>query len=140
MKHNKETEKVKNIWDKKSTIFLILTVLILSSVSFGIYFIPGYLRDRKANELNGRTTGIVVKMVPKSIFKQGFYGRRESTYSYEVTFVYTVNSKTFTNTNNLSAYGKYYELISSIRKSNFTKKIDINFNEKNPEESMIRLE
>jgi len=137
MKHQRETEKVEIVWDRKSTIRLIQTVMLLSFVILGVYFIPSFFRDRKANELNGTSSGIVVRIEPKSISTQGFYGQKESIYSYELTYVYTVDSKTYTNTNDFPPRGKYFELISSIRKSNFTKKVDINYNEKNPQESLI---
>ena len=137
MKRKSKTRKNEIAWDRKSIIRLILTITLFSVLFFGSYFIPSYYRDRKSNELSGRTTGIVVKIEPKSIQTQGFYGRKESTYSYKVTFVYTVESKTYTNTNNFSVRGKYSELIGSIQKSNFTKEIDINYNEENPQESLI---
>lgn len=140
MKREKKTEKVEIVWDRISTIRLIQTVALLSIVILGAYFIPSFFRDRKANELNGKSTGIVVKIEPKSISTQGFYGQRESIYSYELTFAYTIDSKTYTNTNVFPTKGKYLDLISSIRKSNFTKKVDINYNEKNPQESFIIIE
>ena len=140
MKHEKKTEKAEIVWDRKSTIRLIQTVLLLAFVIFGAYLIPSYFRDRKSNELNGRTTGLVVKIESKSVSTQGFYGQRESVYLYELTFVYTVDSKTYTNTNDFSTKGKYFALISSVRRSNFARKVDINYNEKNPQESLIIAE
>lgn len=140
MKHKKEIEKEEIVWDRKSTIKLIQLVLIFAIFILGIYFIPGFFRDRKANKLNGISTGIVVKIEPKSISTQGFYGQKESIYSYELTFVYTVDSKTYTNKNDFPPKGKYISLISSIRKSNFTKKVDVNYNEKDPQESLIIAE
>lgn len=140
MKHEKKTEKAEIVWDRKSTIRLIQTVLLFSVVFFGAYLIPSYFRDRKSNELNGRATGVVVKIEPKSVSTQGFYGQRESVYAYELTFVYKVDSKTYTNKNDFPPKGKYISLISSIRKSNFTKKVDVNYNEKDPQESLIIAE
>jgi uncharacterized protein (UPF0333 family) len=140
MKRKKKTEKVEINWDRTSTIRLILIVMLLSSIILGVYFIPSLFRDKKANELNGISSGIVVKIEPKSISTQGFYGQKESIYSYELTFVYTVDSKTFTNTNNFPTKGKYLRLIRSIRKSNFTQRVDINYNERNPQESLIIIE
>jgi uncharacterized protein (UPF0333 family) len=140
MKHVKKIEKVEIVWDSKSTIRLIQIVMLLSFSILGAYFIPGFFRDRKTNELNGISSGIVVKIEPKSISTQGFYGQKESIYSYELTFVYTVDSKTYTNTNDIPTTGKYFRLISIIRKSNYTKKVDINYNEINPQESLIIIE
>lgn len=140
MKQQKNTENEKASWDRESIKKLILTVLLFAVGYICIYFVPGYFRDRKANELNGVSSGIVVKIEPKSILTQGFYGQKESIYSYELTFVYTVDSKTYINTNDFPNKGKYVGLISSIRKSNFTKKVDINYNEGNPQESFIIVE
>jgi len=140
MKRLKKTGKAKIIWYRKSTFQLIQTVALISLIIFGIFFIPSFFRDRKANELNGRSTGIVVKIEPRSAMTRGYYELRESIYSYELTFVYTVDSITYTNTNNISTQGKYSQLIRSIRASNFTKKIDISYNEKNPQESYIIIE
>jgi hypothetical protein len=140
MKKQKNPENEKASWDRESTKKLILLALTFVVFFISIYILPSYIRDRKANKLNGVSSGIVVKIKPKSISTQGFYGQKESIYSYELTFVYTVDSKTYTNTNDFPTKGKYVGLISSIRKSNFTKKVDINYNEKNPQESIIIVE
>ncbi len=137
MKRKKQTEKVKITWDRKSTIRLIQTVMLLCIFIFGVYFTPSYFRDRKSNELNGRTIGIVVEIKQKSISTQGFNGQKEIIYAYDLTFVYLVDSKSYTNTNKFPNYGKYLGLINSIRKSNFTQKVEIVFNETNPIESLI---
>lgn len=140
MKREKKIEKPNIAWGRKSTIRLIQLVLLLSVLILGAYFVPSFYRERKANELNGISSGIVIKIEPKSISTQGFYGQKESIYSYELTYIYTVNSKTYTNTNNFPPLGKYFELISSIRKSNFTKKVDVNYNINDPQESLIIVE
>jgi hypothetical protein len=102
--------------------------------------LPGYFRDRQALDYKERTTGTVVSIKGKEILTQGFYGQRISTYSYEILFTYKVNSLAYTNTNNFFNEGKYRSFVSSIYKSNFTKTIDIKYNNKNPKESSILIE
>lgn len=140
MKQQKKPENKKNSWDRKSTFRLIVLVLLLSGGFICLYFLPGYFRDREAINYKGTTTGTVVSIKEKEISTQGFYGQRISTNSYEIFYVYTVNSQVYTNTNNLSNKGKYSKFVASIYKSNYTKTIEIKYNEKNPKESLIIIE
>jgi hypothetical protein len=128
------------LWDKKSTYRLIFVLLILFTIFYLLFFYPSELRDKKVDAYNGYTTGTVLSIEENNLLSQNFDGQHTLTISYNVTFIYKVNGKTYSNTNVIDNSGKYKKLIKNIFLSNYTKKIDIKYDITNPQESMIMIE
>lgn len=127
-------------WDKKSTLRLILFLLFLFTIIYLLFFYPSEIRDKKVAEYNGYTTGKVLSIDENNLLSQNFDGQHTLTISYNVTFIYKVNGKTYSNTNVINNSGKYKKLIKSIVSSNYTKTIYVKYDTSYPQESMIMIE
>jgi hypothetical protein len=139
MKKEKPPEIIKVTWERKSTYRLILLILVLC-IGFSFLLVPEYLRNIKINNYKGRTTGTVLSIKENKSLTQGFYGQKTFISYYEVIFTYTVNRKTYRNVNNLANEGKYYQFVLSIYKSNYSRSVDVEYIENNPQESLILVE
>jgi hypothetical protein len=140
MKKKRIVTEIKEKWDKKSTLNLVL--LILAIIPFIIIFtvMPVYLRNYKLGKYEGNVSGWVLSIKANYTEYQSFRGSITMKPFYIVAFVYKVNGKEYRNSNNIPNKGKYKKFILGIYESNYKKKISIKYSLNNPQNSLILIE
>ena len=101
-------------WTRKSTYRLIMVILGLVALGMITNTIPENFRDKKTEKYQGEINGKVVSIEPAKIVTQGFYGAKTTTPYYTVSYIYKINGKIYSNSNNIPNKGKYKRFINEL--------------------------
>ena len=124
-------------WDIKSTLGLIVIIIVFVLIVMVLTVIPKHVRDYNASKYDCQTIGTVLLIKADETQSQDFDGAKMVIPNYTVYFNYNVDGQWYDGSNSFPNQRVYKAFIYEVYKSNYKMKITVKYKRNNPKESLI---